>query len=86
MELIDVVVKQLGDQVDVGEDHPSAAVPVQAEIVQSKSLDALLAVVFLLSLACLFFFVLLNQVNELVVLVSHHFAAGEASNWNYHVF
>ncbi len=40
--LIDVVVEQLGDEVDVRQDHAAAAVPVQTELVQREALDSLL--------------------------------------------
>jgi hypothetical protein len=32
--LIDVVVEELGDEVDVGQEHTPAAVPLKAELVQ----------------------------------------------------
>jgi hypothetical protein len=32
--LVDVVVEKLGDEVDVREDHASAAVPLQAQLVK----------------------------------------------------
>ena len=36
LKLVDVVVEELGDQVDVGQDHSAAAISVQAELIEGK--------------------------------------------------
>ena len=41
--LIDVVVEQLGDEVDVRQDHTSAAVARQTKAIESHALDGFLA-------------------------------------------
>jgi len=39
--LVDVVVQQLDDEVDVGKDHPSAAVALAAELVKCLAIKRL---------------------------------------------
>lgn len=86
LELVDVVVEKFGDQVDVSQDHSSAAVPAETELVKGECLDAFDRLVFLVVLSGLLLLELLDQVDEPVVLVSNHLSAGKASNWDYHVF
>ena len=43
--LVDVVVEQLGDEVDVCQDHAAAAVPVEAQFVECQALNGLLLTV-----------------------------------------
>ena len=45
LELVNVVVQQLRDEVNVCQNHPPAAVPVQTELVEGLCLDTLLCLV-----------------------------------------
>ena len=47
--LIDVVVEELGDEVDVREDHASAAVPLQAQLVKGLPICHYLLILCVLS-------------------------------------
>ena len=68
---VDVVVEELDDEVDVGQDHAAAAVTLATELV-----ECVLGVNFLL----------VDEVEVAIPLVAHDFAAGEAANWNDHFF
>ena len=75
---VDVVVEQLVNEVDMGQEHPPAAVSTEAQLVQYfADVDSLLGVPILVALT--------HQEAELVPFVSNHLAAAEASDWNYHV-
>lgn len=68
---VDVVVQELDDQVDVGQNHASAAVTLASELVER---------VFGVNL------LFVDQVEVAIPLVAHDFAAGEAANWNDHLY
>ena len=67
--LVDVVVQELHNQVDVSEDHASAAVAFAAELVQR---------VFGVN------FLFVDEVEVAIPLVAHDFATGEAANGDDH--
>ena len=67
--LVDVVVQEFDDQVNVSQDHASAAVAFAAELVQC--------------VLCVDFF-LVNEVEIAIPLVAHDFATGEAANGDDH--
>ena len=61
--------EELHDQVDVSQDHASAAVAFAAELVER---------VFGVNL------LFVDEVEVAIPLVAHDFATGEAANWNDH--
>lgn len=81
--LVDVVVEQLGDEVDVRQDHAPAAVARQTKAVESHALNGLLSLSFTRSsvivvgasrvdTSLLISLNLCDQVNVLVVLVANN--------------
>ena len=82
MVLVDVVVEQLGDQVDVSEDHSPAAVSLETKFVQGlalwRLLRSILAVLLILaSNFSLILLVLAEEVDVLVVLVAGNLGEDE---------
>lgn len=77
-DLVDVVVEQLIDEVDVGEEHPAAAVAIEAQLVEYLShIHVLSGVAVLIAVA--------HHFAELVPFVSDDLAAAEAPHRNYHL-
>ena len=77
-DFVDVVVEQLVDEVDVREEHASAAVSVEAQLVQDLPhvhLGPRIAVLVPLA----------HLLAKLLPLVRDHLPAAEAANRNYHV-
>lgn len=65
-----IVAQKLFNQIDVGQDHAAAAVPLETQLVQSVTLRQILVL----------------QVGQIrLPLVAHNFAAGKAPNGNDHL-
>ena len=77
-DLIDVVVEQLIDEVHVREEHPAAAIAIEAQLIQDLAhLHPLPWVAVLVTLA--------HQMAELLPLVRDYLAAAEATNRDDHL-
>lgn len=77
-DLIDVVVEQLIDEVNVREEHPAAAISIEAQLIQDLAhLHPLPRIAVLVTLA--------HQMAELLPLVRYYLAAAEATNWDDHL-
>jgi Sec-independent protein secretion pathway component TatC len=77
-DFVDVVVEQLIDEVDMGEEHPAATVAIEAQLIEYLSnIHVFPRVAVLISIP--------HHFAELVPFVSDHLTAAEASHWNYHL-
>ena len=77
-DLIDVVVEQLIDEVNMREEHPAAAIAIEAQLIQDLAhLHPLPWVAVLVTLA--------HQMAELLPLVRDYLAAAEATNRDDHL-
>lgn len=74
---VDVVVEQFVNQVDVGQEHSSAAVPCESDFI--KYLSNILGLFHLFSS-------LSNKLAELIPLMSDNFPTTEATHWYNHVW
>jgi hypothetical protein len=75
LEFIDVIVEQFGNEIDVSQYHSSAAISVEAELVECNSLrtscDYFVWVLVRVTVS-LVLLNLLNEINKFVVLVANN--------------
>jgi hypothetical protein len=77
-DFVDVVVEQFIDEVHMGQEHPSAAIPVEAQLIQDlANVDSLQRLSVLIPLS--------DQQAELFPFVSDNLAAAEATHGDDHL-